>query len=292
MVRRIVVSSVTALLCCAFGQRLEFEAASVKPAPPYHGENADRRGGPGTSDPRQVIYPRVWLPGLVAEAYGVRYDQVSGPTWVQTEAYSIVAKVPPDTTKQEFNLMLRSLLAERFHLAVRHEPKVVPVYVLSVAPGGPKLRPSPADENAPVDSSGRFPSLAPGRTEAHWWRERAAYTYRQTMTEFAFGLGPLVSMSNGDGIVRGSPPIPFVIDETGLKGPFDFTLEFAGSPLPSAALAAALAGEQADPAAFAPTNGPNLFRALQQQLGLKLEKAKRTVDFLVIEHADKIPTEN
>lgn len=296
-IHRIAGSSLFALLCCAFGQssdsRLEFEAASVKPAPPYHGEVVDRRGGPGTSDPRQVIYPRTWLPTLVAEAYGVRTDQVSGPDWVKTEAYSIVANIPPNTTKQEFNLMLRTLLAERFHLALRHEPKTTSVYVLSVAAGGPKLRPSPADENAPVESSGRFPTLAPGKTVALWWRERAFYTYRQTMAEFAFGLGPLVNMSNGDGIVRGSPPIPFIVDETGLKGRFDFTLEFAGSPMPSAALAAALAGQQADPAALAPAAaGADLFRALQQQLGLKLEKGKRTVDFLVIEHADRVPTEN
>jgi uncharacterized protein (TIGR03435 family) len=297
-IRRIVAFSLTALICCGFaaGQgadpRLEFEAASVKPAPPYHGEVVDRRGGPGTSDPRQVIYPRAWLPGLVAEAYGVRADQVSGPDWVQTEAYSIVANIPPKTTKQEFNLMLRNLLAERFHLALRHDPKLVSVYVLSVAPGGPKLKPSPVDADAPF-APARFPPLSPGKTVALWWRDRAYYTYRQTMAEFAFGLGPLVNMSNGDGIVRGSPPMPFVVDETGIKGRFDFTLEFAGSPIPSAAVAAALAGQQADPAALAPTvAGLDIFRALQQQLGLKLEKGKRTVDFLIIEHADRIPTEN
>jgi uncharacterized protein (TIGR03435 family) len=92
--------------------------------------------------------------------------------------------------------------------------------------------------------------------------------------------------------------MPFVVEETGLKGRFDFTLEFAGSPMPSPALAAALAGQQGDEPALAaniaaaPVSGPNIFRALEQQLGLKLEKDKRTVDFVIIDHADKVPTEN
>ena len=94
----------TALVCCevAIGQgwdaRREFEVASVKPAPPYHGEDTAPRGGPGSRDPGLVTYPRIWLPNLLAQAYGVRNDQVSGPDWVQTAAYSIVAKIPPNTT--------------------------------------------------------------------------------------------------------------------------------------------------------------------------------------------------
>lgn len=118
------------------------------------------------------------------------------------------------------------------------------------------------------------------------------------MAEFALSLGALVNMSNGDGIVRGSPPLPFIVDATGLKRRFDFTLEFAGSPMPSPALAAALTPQQGDQPALtaavaaAPVGGPTVFRALEQQLGLKLQKDKRTVDFLVIDSADKVPTEN
>jgi uncharacterized protein (TIGR03435 family) len=258
-----------------------FEVASVKPAPVYHGEDVTPHGGPGTGEPGQVTYPRTWLPTLVGEAYGVRFDQVSCPEWMKTEAYSIVAKIPPNTTKDQFKLMLRNLLADRFHLTLHHEPKVVPVYILSVAPDGPKLKPSPADATAPVEGASsekdRFPPLQPGKTMALWWRDRAYYTYRQTMGEFAFGLGALVSISNGDGIVRGSPPMPFVVDETGLTGKFDFTLEFAGSPVPASP--------------DAPRDGPTLSSALQR-LGLKLEKGKRSVEFLAIDHADKVPTEN
>jgi uncharacterized protein (TIGR03435 family) len=107
-------------------------------------------------------------------------------------------------------------------------------------------------------------------------------------------------MSNGDGIIRGGPPAPFVVDETGLTGRFEFTLEFAGSIFPSSpAQVAALIASDAIPSGASPEiadnargGGPNLFNALEKQLGLKLEKGKRPVDFLVIDHADKTPTEN
>jgi len=303
-----------ALIWCEFAvgqvadKRWEFEVASVKPVSPDSTVETASFGGPGTSDPELVTYGRTWLRNLVSDAYGVRYDQVSVPDGMKAEAYSIVAKIPPNTTKDQFNLMLRNLLAERFHLTLHHETKVRPVYILSVAPGGPKLRPASAEPNAatvastapPCEGSGknRFPGLRPGRTESHDWCPGVAYyTYRQTMAEFALGLGYLVSMSNGDGILGKGPPAPFVVDETGLTERFEFTLEFAGSVLPSSpALTAALLGRPVDEVTPPPNSntpsGPDLFRALEKQLGLKLEKGKRPVDFLVIDHADKVPTEN
>ena len=160
----------------------------------------------------------------------------------------------------------------------------------------PRLR-----SRSQVSEKNHFPVLLPGRTETHrWCPSMAYYTFRQTMAEFALGLGTLVSMSNGDGIIKGGPPAPLVFDETGLTGRFEFKLEFAGSILPtSPTQAAALTASGSIPptaspeiADNAPGGGPNLFAALENQLGLKLEKAKRPVDFLVIDHADKVPTEN
>ena len=88
------------------------------------------RGGPGTDDLGQITYPRVPLLTLLTKAYGVGADQVSGPSWLTTEMYSVVAKIPPNTTKDDFNLMLQNLLAERFHLTLRHESKDFPGYEL------------------------------------------------------------------------------------------------------------------------------------------------------------------
>jgi uncharacterized protein (TIGR03435 family) len=323
MIRPIIGTVVAALIWCEFAigqvtdKRWEFEVASVKPAPPNPGGDTVPRGGPGTNDPGQITYPYIGLPNLVAEAYGVRLDQVSGPDWMKGEAYSIVAKITPNTTKEQFNLMLQNLLAERFHLTLHHETKALPVYILSVVPDGPKLKPASADPNAgtaapfptcEASEKNHFPGLLPGRTETHrWCSSMAYYTYRQTMAEFALGLGTLVSMSNGDGIISGGPSAPFVADETGLTGRFEFQLEFAGTVFPSspaviAALTARGAIRPVDPNQPTPSpeeiadgahgGGPDLFRALEKQLGLKLEKGKRPVDFLVIDHADKVPTEN
>lgn len=300
---------------CAAGQvadkRAEFEVASVKPAPPAGSGDMMSRGGPGTSDPGQVTYERTWLRNLVADAYAVRIDQVSGPEWVNSEAYTIVAKIPPHTTRQQFREMLQSLLAERFRLTLHHETKTVPVYVLSVAPGGPKMQRAGADTNAAIaataaptcdaKSEARFPSLRPGKSQAlQWCPGMAYYTYRQTMPEFALGLGPLVNMSNGDGIIRGGPPAPFVADETGLTDRFEFRLEFAGSIFPSSPTqVAALIANGTLPTESSPESiagqsrgGPDLFHALEKQLGLKLEKGKRPVEFLVIDHAEKVPIGN
>ncbi|HWC98373.1 MAG TPA: TIGR03435 family protein [Candidatus Sulfopaludibacter sp.] len=315
MTRSVAGAILAVLIWCEFAtgrvtdQSWEFEVASVKPAPPNGVGDTNSRGGPGTSDPGQVTYERTWLRNLVADAYGVRADQITGPDWINTEAYTIAAKIAPDTTRDQFKEMLRNLLAERFHLTLHHEPKTVPVYVLSVAPGGPSLKRASADSTtaAPVTPTcdprqeNRFPTLRPGRLEAlQWCPGMAYYHYRKTMAEFAPGLGPLINMSNGDGILRGGPPAPFVVDETGLTDRFEFTLEFAGSIFPSspAQVAALIASgslpSDSSPEKLAdhPRGGPDLFKALASQLGLKLEKAKMPVDFLVIDHADKVPTRN
>jgi uncharacterized protein (TIGR03435 family) len=232
------------------------------------------------------------------KAYGVGMDQISGPDWIQTERYSnmysVVAKIPPNTTEREFHLMLQNLLAERFHLTLHHETREFQVYSLLVAEGGPKMKPSSPDADAKagqdqfrLDSKG-FPLLRPGERVSTATGSGPLYgsvhsTHRQTMAQFAATLGPMVNMSNGEGIVRGSPPPAHVVDRTGLTGEFDFTLEFAGAGFPANSPLGTPADEWP---------GPTLFAALEKQLGLKLEKTKAKLDVLVIDHADKIPTEN
>jgi uncharacterized protein (TIGR03435 family) len=253
-----------------------------------------------------VSYPRTFLLSLIRQAYGVRTDQVSGPDWLRSEPYTVIAKIPPNTTQDQFNVMLQRLLAERFHLAFHRETKAFPVYVLTVAEGGPKLKPSTPEGEAPtaapnIAAGGKrgetaFPALQPGLTRASSFRGGTAYfTFRETMAEFAEGLGALVLLSNGESVVRGGPPPPLVVDETGLTGRFDFKLEFAGSTtLPQSLVQVERGGEQAAAAdsASTPAGGPSLFSALQKQLGLKLEGGKRAMDLLVIDHVDKVPTEN
>jgi uncharacterized protein (TIGR03435 family) len=258
-----------------------FEAASVKPAPPpVNGADYRLRGGPGTDDPGQITYPRVGLVGLLMQAYGVRMDQISGPEWIQSELYSIVAKIPPNTSKDEFNVMLRSLLADRFGLKLHHESREFRGYWLTVA-NAVKLAESSARLDALKPLPKGFSALGPGAKMAIAMGAGPLYgivrsTHRQTMPEFAEALGAMVNMSNGDGVVRGSPPLAHVFDKTGLNGEFYFTLEFAGSMMPGGANESL---------------APNLFVALGR-LGLKLEAGEGSLDVLVIDRVEKVPSEN
>src|SRR5436190_22250157 len=90
---------------------LSFEVASVKPAPPQAA--AGKRSGV-TVDPGRVTYTLVALGSLIERAYGVRSYQVTGPDWIKTDRYDIVATLPAGSTEQQIPLMLRALVAERF----------------------------------------------------------------------------------------------------------------------------------------------------------------------------------
>src|SRR4029077_8161217 len=81
-----------------------FDVASVKPAAPMSGGRIMVRmsGGPGTPDPGQMTYTNVSLKQLIQSAYDVKGYQVSGPDWLDSERFDITAKVPKDTTKEQF----------------------------------------------------------------------------------------------------------------------------------------------------------------------------------------------
>jgi uncharacterized protein (TIGR03435 family) len=105
-------------------------------------------------------------------------------------------------------------------------------------------------------------------------------TFRQTMTEFCRGLGAEINISR-------SLPIkgvqPRIADKTGLTATYDFTLEFAGSFTPM----------ESAPAATDPAGAPDIFTAIEKQLGLKLVKVPDlSVETLIVDSADKVPTEN
>ena len=142
-----IVLFLTAFLAVeAADSNVTFEAASVKPAGPFvPGEMGSMRGGPGSGDPGRITSARATLSDLLARAYDVWLDQISGPAWLNDRsayAYRIDATLPPKTTMEQFRLMLQNLLAERFHLRLHHETKTRPGYELVVASGGPKLKES------------------------------------------------------------------------------------------------------------------------------------------------------
>jgi len=252
--------------------RTKFEVASVKPA--VHDDNAGSfmRGGPGTSEPERITYERQHLIRLLYAAYGFEFDQISGPTWMGADLYTVVAALPPGTTKEQLKLMWQNLLIERFHLKTHLIKRDFPVYELSIAKGGPRFREEPG-----------FPVPRPGE---HWAVRPAPgdirLTFREdSMADLAQRLGwPLSAVGESGGLTIGR-----VVDKTGLDGVYSFTFEFAGAWGPGGAFLPASPEGQ-------PEKASNLFDALRQQLGLNLEEGKARLDVLVVDHADRIPTEN
>lgn len=284
----------------------EFEVASVKPAAPPSpgtGMRVMSRGGPGTDDPGQVTYTNLTLKNFIMTAYGVKTYQISGPVWLDTERYDIIAKIPPGTTKEQFALMLQNLLGERFKLSLHHETKDLPLYELVVAKNGPKLKPWVEDPNAPPPPSpgdaprpmqmgkdGR-PIVPPGAVMMSVSMTNGAQRMRMTTSKQS--LPRLAEMLANQ---LGRP----VVDKTGLTGEYDYSLEFSPEGLGGGMLAGLPPPPPPPPGAGGPSTAgpasdqesPSLLTAVQEQLGLKLESKKGPLDLLVIDRADKTPTEN
>jgi uncharacterized protein (TIGR03435 family) len=215
----------------------------------------------------------VELSFLVMRAYHLDEDQLFRPGWMDTAEFNVVANVPPGTTEEQFRKMLQSLLAERFQMKVHHETRVVPVYELTLAKNGPKLKPaqgSGTDDFVPGSGLRRvnrdgFPILPPGRSNfaCQHLPDGSYCTYRMwTMNLLARRLSSPTSAGAGRR----------VIDKTSLTGRYDFTLYFLPTDVQD--------GE-----------APAIEQALQQQLGLKVVPSKASIDVIVIDHAET-PTEN
>jgi uncharacterized protein (TIGR03435 family) len=292
--------------------RLTFDVASIKPfAPPQPGPNGRGMfigggGGPGTPDPGRITRSGSTLRDLLMTAYNVKRYQISGPSWIETERYEIVAKVPEGATKEQVSVMWQNLLADRFGVVFHRESKEFQVEELTVAKGGPKLKPTDLDPNAPplgalppgpqglpappkMDANG-FPQL-PGAGMIGMVGPATNGQMVAHMTGRARSVQELVDMLANE---LNKP----VVDQTGLTGKYDFTLEYTPDlskmpPLPGPPPGGGPAqggvggapGEAAEP-------GSNLASAVQQQLGLRLSSGKAKLDLLVIDKAEKTPTEN
>jgi uncharacterized protein (TIGR03435 family) len=303
--------------------QLTFEVASVKPAAPQP-PNVMRvmmSGGPGTPDPGQLRYVNVALKNVIMTAYGLKRYQVQTPAWMDTERYDITAKIPKGTTKEEFQAMLQNLLAERFKLVAHREKKDLPMYALLVAKGGPKMKESaedpPAKEtDAPGGpSAGGFSAGAGGghmdggrvtvgkdgfpQMPPEVAKRGGAMMMRVSDGRFHMQMGKQTMAGFAD-MLGNSLDRP-VVDMTELKGKYDFTLDYTPEegqgmmgPMGKMPPMTPPVGHEGGPGAAAPDpqSGPSLFTALQEQLGLKLEPRKGPVDLLVVDRAEKVPTEN
>jgi uncharacterized protein (TIGR03435 family) len=209
-----------------------FDVSSVKPSVP------GSSGGWITPGPTGLTARNVTLLFCIRIAYDVQ--EVSGPNWVSTEQYDIAAKTAAQVNQDQLRLMLQTLLAERFKLVVHREERTRSVYELVVGKNGPKLT------EAKVDESG-------GTTAG--------------IGHLAFTAASISVLARRLSQQLHEP----VSDHTGLKGIYDFTLDWG----------------QDDS-----VPGPSIFTAVQEQLGLKLDAKKVPLEVLVIDHAEKIPTAN
>jgi len=320
-----------------FGQtaptNLAFEVATVKPSPPLDMAKLAAeikagkmpRLGPHV-DASQAVYTYMSLKELIASAYAVKEYQISGPAWLATERFDIVAKMPDGASKDDAPKMLQALLEERFKLAAHRDTQEHPVLALVVGKDGPKLKESPAttepiDENAPlkpgevkIDGPNgplRMTTHADGSTTMNMGAKgtmtvrvdpQAGTMHMEssmvTMAGFADMLTKIMQMGGGGGRQ--------VVDMTDLKGNYQVALDLSLAEIMAAARAAAReaginmpmppagsGGADVSPASLAsePSGGSTVFASVQK-LGLKLEKRKAPVEQLVIDHVEKTPTEN
>jgi len=268
--------------CVIYGQtagKPAFDVASVKAS----AANGPRDRGLGSIrySPDTVTMRGVSMWLIVRWAYGVGSYQMSGPSSMQDPPYyDIVAKTHGPVPESQLRLMLRALLAERFHLAVRLERKEMPVTALLVAKGGPKFQESAGKfdtwrgPEAPMQFFGFDEDVRIQRSLAPNGSLQDSFT-NMPMEHFAAVLELMGSRSPYD-------KLP-VVNMTGLQGRYDFVVVLD-----------APGGGRVEGGDASPPDDPLAAykRILPSELGLTLESRKATVEVLVIDHADKTPTEN
>ena len=298
---------------CAAGQnaakRLEFEVASIKPSPPPNTGGPMRfgiNGGPGTKDPGRVTGQHATLSYLLTYAYDMRRTQLSGvQEWMDRDMFDITAKVPQGATKEQTKVMLQNLLIDRFRLAEHRETKEMPIYALVVAKGGPKLQPaedpaapsSAAKESAPAAGPLRFHMGADGCPDIP--QSSAAPGTPKGFMVFVNGRACMIAANQTINWVADmlTPHVGRqVVNMTGLEGQYAFRLRFDPGDRAMIGPVAPPPPGGGDAVARVPRPDadqfPDLFTAVQEQIGLKLESRKGPVELLVIDHLEKTPTEN
>ncbi len=233
-----------------------FDVASIHPSGPEQRQEGNNvRPHHIHITPGNVVIRNAPMREIVSWAYNVAFYQIAGPDWVNTTSFEIVAKAPSPATEDEMRPMMRTLLATRFGLTAHTADKEMNVMALLQAKDGAKLTPSKDDGESVFQPSGN------GKPMIHFGR--------MSMQEFATLLS--------------EPMQKPVIDMTGLEGTFDFTLDASNYVPPPPA--PGQPREREDESYM-------VIRALQDEVGLRLEPRKLTIKQVVIDHLAKTPTEN
>ncbi len=266
----------------AVGTALSFDVASVKPAPPTpDGGIRSFLGG----DTGRVNWTNASLRDIIRAAYQLKDYQISGPDWLVSERYDVVAKLPDGAPESQKWPMLQTLLAERFHLTVHREKRDLPAYSLTVAKGGVKMKEFvEGSEGAaePVKSGLEAAAKIEGAGKGAALRTSFGRIQAEGVT--SAGLADILS-------VHMDRP---VVDETGLTARYDVALKWTpeGGDGTIVSMKFAMARQRGGDVEVPDAVGPALPVAIQQQLGLKMDAKKLAIEVLVVDHAEKVPTEN
>jgi uncharacterized protein (TIGR03435 family) len=261
--RRFAMLTTTLLLTAAAGfcqvktdtaSRPEFEVASIKRSKPG-AEGGGIKPMPGG---QTYIATNVPVKLMIKLMFHLNNSQISGgPGWLDTDLYDVEAKADGPQSIDELHVMFQNLLVDRFKLQYHKETRILPAYELVVDKSGAKLTVNTSAEHFDIPIRG----TGFGKLEAT----------HCSMSYFAWLISQMLNQ--------------LVIDQTGLAQFYDFKLEWAPQPPPGLA-----AGPDAA-ANLPPTNGPDIFTAVREQLGLKLESHKEPVEVMVIDHIER-PSEN
>jgi uncharacterized protein (TIGR03435 family) len=264
-----------------------FEVASVR-----QNTNDDGKVMIGIQPGGRFNAVNVPLWDLIRQAYAVQRTQIVGaPDWTNAARYDIVAKAesniqgtPPGGPAAPLNFMLQDLLEDRFKLRVHSETREMPIYALTLARSdrkfGPGLRQSTTDcaamrgrgaRGVGPGGPGGSPSGPPPPGE------RPMCGMRFAPNQLLAGGVPLAQLTQ----VLSQITQRNVVDRTGLEGTFDFDVTFTPDRLPQGPPPPGVQLPSIDP------NGPSIFTALQEQLGLKLESERAPVEVLVIDHVER-----
>lgn len=314
----------------AWGQApMVFDVATVRPSAPLDIPKlqAQMRAGQMPNfgahiDGLRAEYTYMSLHDLLIYAYNVKPYEVVAPDWMNSEHFDIAARMPEGATKDDAPVMLKALLIDRFKLKAHVEERDQPVLALVVGKDGPKLTDSP--EQPPLDLTA---PLKPGQTKMDLpdgpalisgspaagqaiinMGTRGMFTEKMDPQAQALRIdGKGVAMNGFVDMVNqilqiGGPGSKEVVDRTGLKGHYEVSLELALADLMAAARRAGMdipsggpntgggtaAGEASDPAGGTGSSIPSSL----EKLGLKLEPSRATVRQLIVDQAEKTPTEN
>ncbi len=232
-----------------------FEVATIKPSRP------DAQGRMFRLQGSQVVTHNTSFNNLFSFAYDMHERQiVGGAPWMDADKYDITGKpdVPGQPNLTQMKIMMQKLLTERFQLKFHRDKKELSVYTIVIPP-------KTTHKLTPSQSSGSTPGLM-------FPRLGMLPARNATMAEFAQVM---------QGAVFDRP----VVDKTGLEGRFDFTLNWTPDEFQFASLGGVRPGQIPD------DGTPNIFKAFQEQLGLKLEATKAPADVLVIDRSEK-PSDN